>query len=522
MSNKICPWVSSRVVTTAAGVAILAMTAAAGPGCANTNSEADAIDAYIDGLPYLPADPKSPATPSGDASTELDGDYQCRTEKYSETGQYDQIVAYAANSESMWPGALVAGDSVYSGLFSQVVMARRPMTVSVSLANLDGAKAARVEAPSLSTMRDAVGRILEADVTGATPAQIDFQLDEVHSRDQLSIALDASVDWGTGSVEAGFDFNKEHVKSRYLLKFVQAYYTIDIDEPSTPSAVLSSTVTLADVESAFTTQNPPLMVSSVTYGRMVVFTLESEKSSTEIAAALSVAFNSGTQIGVDLTLAQKHALEESRIHAFVLGGSGDSAVQAVSGIEGIKQFIAEGGNYSKQSPGAPISYKLKHLKDNSSARMSVTTDYDVKICDRISDRYSVRLKSITVLDESDSGSGLELYGSASATGVGAAVTLWNLGAGQAVKLDEYDSYPATPSLTSFLGEAAINVVPQLGNNIVINVNLREKDGWSGDDNVKGTLTLPFGGASGWSGEFDVMASGGGNLVKAVVVLAPIL
>lgn len=522
MRHQIKLWSTSRSLPAAAGLALVAVTAAVGLGCANTNSEAEAIDAYIDSLPYLPAEPKSPPTPSGDASTVLDGNYQCRIEKYSETGQYDKIVAYAANSESMWPGALVAGDSVYSGLFSQVVMARRPMTVSVSLANLEGAKSARVETPSLSGVRDAIGRILEADVTGATPAQIDFQLEEVHSRDQLSIALDASVDWGTGSVEAGFDFNKEHVKSRYLLKFVQAYYTIDIDEPASPSAVLSSTVTLGDVEAAFTAENPPLLVSSVTYGRMVVFTLESEKSSTEIAAALSVAFNSsGTEIGVDLTAAQKQALEQSRMHAFVLGGSGDSAVQAVSGIEGIKRFIAEGGDYSKRSPGAPISYKLKHLKDNSSARMSVTTDYDVKICNKISDRYSVRLKSLTVLDESDSGSGLELYGSVSATGVGAAVGLWSLGSGQAIKLDEYDSYPATPSPTSFLGEAAINVVPQLGNNIVIGVNLREKDGWSADDNVRGTLTLPFGGAGGWAGEFDVMASGGGNLVKAVVELTPI-
>ena len=96
MRKNTCPWLSirsKRVVSTPAGVAILAMAAAAGLGCANTHSEADAIDAYIDGLPYLPADPKSPATPSGDASTVLDGNYQCRIENYSDCLLYTSDAA---------------------------------------------------------------------------------------------------------------------------------------------------------------------------------------------------------------------------------------------------------------------------------------------------------------------------------------------------------------------------------------------------------------------------------------------
>ncbi len=59
-------------------------------------------------------------------------------------------------------------------------------------------------------------------------------------------------------------------------------------------------------------------------------------------------------------------------------------------------FIKAGGNYSRQSPGAPIAYKLSYLKDNSPARLSFTTDYSVKDCVRVAQKIKVTLQSITV------------------------------------------------------------------------------------------------------------------------------
>src|SRR5438477_7051356 len=80
--------------------------------------EPNAIDRYIASLPYLPVEP--PQVVQGTRSDpQRDGDYQCTTENLKETRQYDRIVAYAANSDSLWPGALVGADSVLSGLFTQ-------------------------------------------------------------------------------------------------------------------------------------------------------------------------------------------------------------------------------------------------------------------------------------------------------------------------------------------------------------------------------------------------------------------
>jgi len=90
----------------------------------------DSIDSYIRTLPYLPVDPAG-TTPGAATPAQISGDYSCTTQNLSETKQYDSIVAYAANSDSLWPGALVDADSVLTGLFTQIVMPRAPATISI-------------------------------------------------------------------------------------------------------------------------------------------------------------------------------------------------------------------------------------------------------------------------------------------------------------------------------------------------------------------------------------------------------
>ena len=75
------------------------------PGVAPPDPAATAIDDYLRSLPYLPTDP--PGVAEGDRSEAgREGDYQCVRQNLSETRQFDRIVAYAANSDSLWPGVI--------------------------------------------------------------------------------------------------------------------------------------------------------------------------------------------------------------------------------------------------------------------------------------------------------------------------------------------------------------------------------------------------------------------------------
>src|ERR1043165_4222696 len=191
--------------------------------------------------------------------------------------------------------------------------------------------------------------------------------------------------------------------------------------------MLGDGVTLEDVQAKMNAQRPPVYVSSVTYGRMVVFTFESQYSAQEMSAALDFAYSGGVDLKGDVSVTYKDIISQSKITAFILGGDAGSASQTIDSYDALISFIKSGGNSSRQSPGAPIAYKLSYLKDNSPARMSFTTDYQVKDCVRVSQRIRVTLQSIAV-DSASDGIGdhtLEVYGQITATGAGDPQTMFS-------------------------------------------------------------------------------------------------
>lgn len=480
-----------------------------------TAPQAAEIDAYIKSLPYLPVEP--PQVITGPSSEPVrDGDYQCVTENLRETRQFDRIVAYAANSDSLWPGALVGADSVLSGLFTQIVLPRQPINISVSLENLGGTKRATIEEPSLSAYRDALASILEKEITGSTPANLYSEIEQVHSEEQLNMALGIQASWGLGlaSVKSSFNFNNQQVRSRYLVRYTQTYYTVDLDAPSSPSSMLHPNVTLYDVKQHMDEQRPPVYVSSITYGRMVVFTFESEYSAEEMGAALDFAYSGGVDVSGQVSVTYKDMISKSRITAFILGGDASMAAQTIDSYEALINFIKSGGNYSRESPGAPIAYKLNYLKDNSPARMSSTTDYEVKECTRVSQKVRVVLNNITVDSAGgDPGDDLELYGTISAEATDS-VTLFNKGSGAWVRIRSGSQFGPP------IADGVLSVVPQPGEAIRLRANLKDADDLSPDDTICNELvSVPF--DTGWRRDVTVTCTGDGARVRLVFSLAPI-
>ncbi len=513
------PTLSGRTLATlATSLTALAVGACTSEvGDLDAVGDADAIDAYLRSLPYLPA--AAPGVDEGDRSQPTrQGDYQCTRQNLSETRQFDRIVAYAANSDSLWPGAIVAGDSVYSGLFSQIGFARSPLTISVSLENLVGAKSAVLAQPSLAAYREALTGVLESQLDGATAANIYSEIEEVHSQEQLALALGAEVSWlgSAASIAASFDFRQEDTRSRYLVKFTQAYYTVDVDAPVRPSAFFAPEVTLADVEARVGDTNPPLYVASVTYGRMVVFTFESSYSAEEMNAALSFAYAGGVDVSGDVSVTYKDIISSSKITAFILGGSGGDAARTIDSYEALIDFIKDGGNYSRQSPGAPIAYKLAYLEDNSPGRLSLTTDYEVTECVRVSQKVKVTLLGIRVESAGgDAGDDLELYGRIWASG-GSSATLFDKGPGTYVQIREGTTWPTG----AFVSEAIIDVRPEAGQVIELGADLWDYDPVSAND-AMGREVARAAFESGWRRDVTVLLTGDGARLAVTFRLQPI-
>lgn len=507
-------WLATLLATPiACGTATLDAT----PDGVPASDHAKEIDDYIGALDALPVDP--PGMTAGPKSEPArDGDYSCTTQDLAETRQFDKIVAFAANSETLWPGAMVRGDSLYTGLFTQIVTDRAPLTFSMSLENLAGRKSATLDSPSLSAFREAMGRILDSEVTGATPANISSEIEKVASSSQLTLALGANVSWpgDVAKVSASFHFDDQTVKSRYVVKFTQAYYTVDVNQPRDAADFLGDAVTVADLEHKMGPGNPPAYVSSITYGRLVVFTFESEYSAEEMGAALEFLYRGGVDVSGDTSVTYKEILSKSRISFFILGGSGEDAAGVIDGYDKLVEFVKKGGNYSKDSPGAPIACKLAYLKDNAPARMSWSYEYQVKDCVRVSQKVQVVLKNIYVETASDAGGDLEIYGSVSAYGVGATRWLFDKDSSQYVTLAAGETFPAT----GILGEAVVDVAPQAGQAVHLGAVLYDYDPTSGNDTLGSEQRdLPF--ELGWRKDVQLLFTGSASRVWVSLHVEPI-
>lgn len=459
------------------------------------------IDAYIVGLgtPATPAEAREEGDPG---EPEPSGDYVCSTRDLSETQQFAEIVGFASNSHSLFPGALIGGDSIPTGQFAPKVFDRQPITISASLEGvLDGAVSAEIE-PSLSAFREAMADILDANVVGQTPANLTFELHEVHSEEQLSLALGIDVSWMAKGISGSFAFDKEETRSRFVVDFAQSYYTVDLDPPGRPSDLFADSVALQDVQDVLADE-PPAYVSSVTYGRLVYFAVTSSFSSEELRAALEFGFNGGVaDIEGHASLTHSEVLSETQITAFILGGNGDVAVQALNGPEELRTFIEQGGSYGKDSPGAPIGYKLAYLADNTPAKFALTTQTEVEECERVRQNVRIAFDHLSAVSVGDSGGDLEIYGSVYVLDEdnGSYPLFEATGGTNVVSIPQGQSWPAQGEVASDI----IPVVPQPGHKFTIYIDLWESDGGLGPDSFgERVIELDF--ENGWRSDDHVVS-----------------
>ena len=338
---------------------------------------------------------------------EQDGDNLCSYRKFKQTQRFDQFVALQPNSATLWPGNVVSGRGASLGLLTPLGLPLAPATISISLEGVRGKAGGTMTKPNLFTFRELRNEMLAAGIRGDTPAAIDLQITEVHSLSQVGVKLGAGVSWpGGGKVAGSFDFTSRDKKTKVLVDFTQAYYTIDVNAPLRPSSFFLATIRSEDVEKVVSKDNPPVYIQSITYGRRVIFAVESNKSSREIEAAVKAAYNAKAVEGdVSIDVESKKTLDESTIRAFILGGSGEDAVGAVAGFEGVIEYIKNGGNYSKDSPGSPIAYKLAYL-NNEITQLAFTTEFAEKSCTRNRGPLKAVLDNIT----HTGGDNLRLYG----------------------------------------------------------------------------------------------------------------
>jgi hypothetical protein len=322
----------------------------------------------------------------GSTTTLPDVNYVCRETPYRLTENPEEIVMFSPDREILWPGAFIQGNSYATGLGGLkplVIGERAPIQVSIpGLATGDNFR--DVASPSQAAVESAIGAMI-GEATRDTldrASSISFSMETYHSEASWALSVSASGRYLGWSASAQGDQSRNASETTVTAKFVQKMYEAVVAPPQTPSAFFSSAFTAERLQEQVDlgrigADNIPVYVSEVVYGRMLMFSMTSTASESDIRGTISAAYNGlGGGAGVQLSAKQQKILEKSKIAITAIGGPAE-ATQSIIRSGNLNAYFTQ---TAALSTAVPLSYTFRNFSDGTIAQVTESTNYNIREC----------------------------------------------------------------------------------------------------------------------------------------------
>ncbi|MEM6325969.1 MAG: thiol-activated cytolysin family protein [Bacteroidota bacterium] len=368
------------------------------------------VSEYFQGLPswaeFRPDVQEQPPTPTGaaveeapvtldvevvedDGSTSLleDVTYTCTSTPYSIADTPQKVVIYDPDRSVLYPGAFVQGGSYVVGSVDALTIPERtPLRISIpDVANPNGPNF-RTVTPNQAEVENARGDIIGNAVQDglSAPSSIEFTMETYHSERQFALEASLSGSYLNFSGSASGSYQQDASETTIAVQFTQRMYTVAVERPAADPASFFSEAFTPDRLQALQDRgvigpnNLPVYVSEVVYGRMMMFTMTSTASETDMRATLQAAYNGiGGNVEANLSARQRTLLQNSEITVTSFGGNAEATLSIIRSGNWADYFTED----APLSSASPLSYTFRNLGDNSIAAVTEATDYTIRTCD---------------------------------------------------------------------------------------------------------------------------------------------
>ena len=494
------------------------------PTATATPNMAD-VDSYVGGLNSWPAPTNDfeDATGSPTEQTDTVGttEYSCMTTPYSIVQTPDKIVVFDPDDEIFWLGALLQGNGFRGGIGSlSELPIRQRGSMQIAIDILGTGATRTVDNPSPTTVNAAIGELvtLAANSGQTFASDILFQQTESHSVAQSAIKMGLSAHYLGASASASLDYSENATENTVSAYFLQKMFTTSMTLPQLPSDVFSSDFTEERLQeqvdlNRIGPNNQPAYISSIVWGRLMMLTITSTSSVTDIKAALSASYDGAAGGGSgSVDLASRNLLNQSSIQLVTIGGDQDAALGYLRTGE-LATFFAQDAPLTS---AVPLSFTVRDLQTNEKALVSETTNYNIKTCTEIiappiGVNYRVRLDSLVFANTDCDGAfddDIEAY--------------WSIVGNSPARSDRSSGSPYTANSGGVLSITTVwsNWVPVLYNGsgaITIVGSLTDYDSSSGDDLI-GSWNISRNTSNIVPGTFTASSSNGGCTVRLVYTI----
>ncbi len=413
------------------------------------------------------------------AGTTTDGapvTYVTTKQKFKASAAFDQQILLNPSTDVIYPGSVLLGHTIASGTYQEVTKgAKRPITISYDLTNIKNSngKSGKVTGtivPSLSNYRTLHSKITNQNL-GKISTTYSFEATEVYSEADFGVKFNFGVGFNSGVVEtnikSGFEFSKGSKKRKYMVKFMETFYTVDVDQGN--GTFLYESFNINDFKGY-----RPVYVSSIAYGRLAYLTIESDQSWNSIKSNLEAEVDAKVygKYNADLSTENNKKEGTDKINVTIIGGDSGNIV---TDLPGFMEALKTGG-FSASNTGKIIAYKLRFVDDNAVANTVYNDEYTLtRTVEQIGKGIETSFTLYKIKTNANDGNGktLELYGNLEMTDGKTTNSFWSLPRSARKKYSER-------------GEAAESavvkyVVPNENTSYDLTLQLFEADGSASDD-----------------------------------------
>jgi thiol-activated cytolysin len=316
---------------------------------------------------------------------------------YKELFTANEFVVDKANSNTVYPGSIIKGNSIDNFSLVPVLGYGRPITVSVSIPTSPQRVSKTIPMPSAAGMYQTVRQALTNEFAGSAGfSRLNYEMrsftyyqemKQLYGYNSKGFAF-----FVTNNTTSTTDLAKTEKKTAIMVKFLQQNFTVDMDIPEEGQLIDRN----ADpsVFGGFA----PYYVNSVTYGRLGLMTIESNEEQYKVEAAYRKAFSFLGIVNGSNTLTSEESaiLEAAEVKVSMLGVPGEEAVQTIKGLSGLAAVLGKGLTYDAQTPGVPIVFKMRYVSDDRNFEAPFEVNYGE--FDRVYARIEVENRRNEVLD----------------------------------------------------------------------------------------------------------------------------
>jgi hypothetical protein len=254
-----------------------------------------------------------------------------------------------------------------------------------------------VNDPKSATVGQALDDLLRP---GGTPStKVEFKVEEASSFAEAMVSAGISAEYqGVFKGELGGSISDANSHRTVVAFLKQPMFTVYFNRGTVASAeLLAPAVKLDDLNALkqrgeVGTDNVPVYVASVKYGKMLTFimTADSSHSAADLKAALNASYE-GVEGGGHLTAEQKQILSRATYKFVIIGGTQESAKQAIASADWHKFFAPEPG-----SSAVPIEFEVKTVASDDVAQLVEVVTYDeLGDCDKPTG-YEMKVEWVSV------------------------------------------------------------------------------------------------------------------------------